>query len=104
MSEVKHLNADNFDEATSSGVALVDFWAEWCGPCKMLGPIIEQVAQEVGDEVVVAKVDVDKAQQLAAKFNVRNLPTILIFKDGEVVNQFMGMQDKQKLVDAIKNA
>lgn len=104
MSETKHLNAENFDDAVSSGVALVDFWAEWCGPCKMLGPVIDEVAQEIGDEAVVAKVNVDEAQELAAKFNVRSIPAIFVLKDGEVVNQFVGVQDKQTLVNAIKSA
>jgi len=104
MAEVKHLDATNFDEATSSGVALVDFWAEWCGPCKMLGPIIEEVASEIGDQAVIAKVDVDQAQQLAAKFGVRSIPAIFILKDGQVVNQFVGLQDKTTLVNAVREA
>jgi thioredoxin 1 len=70
----------------------------------MLGPVIDEVAQEVGDEAVVAKVNVDEAQELAAKYNVRSIPAIFILKDGEVVNQFVGMQDKQTLVNAIKSA
>ncbi len=104
MAEVKHLDGTNFAEATASGVALVDFWAEWCGPCKMLGPIIEEVAQEISDKAVVAKVDVDQAQQLAAQFNVRSIPAIFILKDGKVVDQFVGLQDKTTLVNAVKAA
>jgi thioredoxin 1 len=104
MSEVKHLDAGNFDNAVSSGIVLVDFWAEWCGPCKMLGPVLEQVAAEIGDEAVIAKVNVEEAQELAAKFNVRSIPAVFIMKDGEVVNQFVGLQDKQTLVNALKNA
>jgi len=104
MAEVKHLDGTNFDEATASGVALVDFWAEWCGPCKMLGPIIDEVAKEVGDKALVAKVDVDKAQQLAVKFGVRSIPAIFILKDGTVVDQFVGPRDKTTLVNAINAA
>lgn len=104
MGEVKHLTADNFESEIGSGIALVDFWATWCGPCRMLGPIIEEVAKEVGDEAVVAKVNVDEAQQLAAKYNVRSIPAIFVLKGGEVVNQFVGVQDKQTLVNAIKSA
>lgn len=104
MGEVKHLTADNFESEIGSGVALVDFWATWCGPCRMLGPIIDEVAKEIGDEAVVAKVNVDEAQQLAAKYNVRSIPAIFVLKGGEVVNQFVGVQDKQTLVNALKSA
>ena len=104
MSEVKHLDDSNFAEATSSGIALIDFWAEWCGPCKMLAPTLDQVAAEVGDKAVIAKVDVDKAQATAVKFAVRSIPAIFILKDGQVVNQFVGVKDKQTLIDAINNA
>lgn len=104
MSEVKHLTVENFSAETSNGVALVDFWAEWCGPCKMLGPILDEVAKEIGDTAIVAKVNVDEAQQLAAQFNVRSIPAVFILKDGKVANQFVGVQDKQTLVRAIKSA
>ena len=104
MSEVKHLDDSNFAEATSSGIALIDFWAEWCGPCKMLAPTLDQVATEVGDKAIIAKVDVDKAQATAVKFAVRSIPAIFILKDGQVVNQFVGVKDKQTLIDAINNA
>ena len=98
---VKHFTADNFAAETSNGIAIVDFWAEWCGPCKMLGPILDQVAAEIGDKAVVGKVNVDEAQQLAAQFSVRSIPAIFILKDGKVANQFVGLQDKQTLVNAV---
>jgi thioredoxin 1 len=104
MAEVKHLDVSNFDTETSSGISLIDFWAEWCGPCKMLGPILDDLAADVGDDVVVAKVNVDDAQELASKYSVRSIPAIFILKDGEVVNQFVGVQDKQTLVKAIQDA
>jgi thioredoxin 1 len=104
MSEVLHLDESNFESAIEGKVALVDFWAEWCGPCRMLGPILEEVAKEVGDKAVVAKVDVDKANNLAQKFLVRSIPAIFIIKDGNIVEQFVGVQDKNVLVNAINNA
>lgn len=104
MAEVKHLDASNFDAETSDKVALVDFWAEWCGPCRMIGPVLEEVAAEIGDDALIAKVDVDKAQALAAKFAVRSIPALFVLKNGEIVQQFIGVQDKQTLINAIRAA
>ena len=104
MAEVKHLDPSNFDETTSSGVTLVDFWAEWCGPCKMLGPILDEIAEEIGDDAVIAKVDVDEAQELASRYSVRSIPALFVLKDGEVKDQFVGLQDKQTLIKAVKAA
>ena len=86
------LTEDNFEaEVINSGKAvLVDFWAEWCGPCKMISPIIDALAEELGDDVVVGKVEVDNAQALAAKYGVRSIPCLLFFKDGEVKDQIVG--------------
>jgi len=104
MGETLHLNQDNFEEAVAGKIALVDFWAEWCGPCRMLGPVIDEVAKSVGDNVAVAKINVDEAPQLAAKFGVRSIPAIFVIKDGEVINQFVGVQDKTTLLNAVNNA
>ena len=82
-------NEDNFEAEVikSDKPVLVDFWAEWCGPCKMIAPLIDQVADAVGETAAVGKVEVDKNQELAAKYGVRSIPCLLFFKDGEVVKQ-----------------
>lgn len=86
------LNEDNFEAEVlkSSKPVLVDFWAEWCGPCKMISPLIDQLAEEMGDTAVVGKVEVDSSQALAAKYGVRSIPFLLFFKDGEVKDQIVG--------------
>ncbi|MEA2012295.1 MAG: thioredoxin [Verrucomicrobiota bacterium] len=101
MATVAHLDESNFDSKTKSGVALIDFWAPWCGPCKMLGPILDEVVEEIGDTALIAKINCDDAPQLATKFKVRSIPALFVLKDGEIVNQFIGVQSKQALIDAV---
>lgn len=101
---VIELSTSGYDEATKSGVVLVDFWAPWCGPCKMQGPILEKVAAEIGDKAVIAKVNVDENPELAAKYGVRSIPTLVLLKDGENIQQFVGLQQQAGLVDAINGA
>jgi thioredoxin 1 len=103
MSDVKHLTSANFEKSTSKGLVLVDFWATWCGPCRMLGPVLDQVAAEMGDEAVIAKVNIDEEQDLAVKFGVRSIPAMFILKDGEIVESFVGVKDKSTLVNALKS-
>jgi thioredoxin 1 len=83
---------------------LVDFWAAWCGPCRMVGPVIEEVSNEYNGKAVVGKVDVDANQEFAAKFGIRNIPTVLLFKNGEVVNRQVGVAPKKTYTDAIDAA
>ena len=93
----------SFDEVVLKSVkpVLVDFWATWCGPCRMLGPVIEELATEYEGRVVVGKVDVDNNQEFAAKYGVRNIPTVLVFKDGEVVGRQVGVAPKKIYTDAL---
>ncbi len=98
------LNGTTYDDTVKSGVVLVDFWAPWCGPCKMMGPILEKVVAAVGAKAVIAKVNVDEAPELAAKYGIRSIPTLIILKDGEVVQQYVGIQQEAALVSAIEAA
>jgi thioredoxin 1 len=98
---IKILNENNFDTETSTGTTLVDFYADWCGPCKMLSPIIESVADSLAGEVNVVKVNVDKSPNLARRFNVKGIPTILVVKDGNVVNRKTGMGTREQLLEMV---
>ena len=80
---------------------MVDFWAAWCGPCRMVGPIIDEISKEYADKAVVGKVDVDANQEFAAKYGVRNIPTVLLFKNGEVVDKQVGVAQKNVYTDKI---
>ncbi len=106
MADVKTFEKATFEtEVLKSEVpVLVDFWAPWCGPCKMIGPIIEEMAAEFGDDVKIGKVNVDNNQEIAGQFGVRGIPTIMIFKGGEVVESFVGLRPKEDLVNALNSA
>ena len=97
------LTDKNFsEEAINSPIpVLVDFWAVWCGPCKMIAPVLEEIAQEFEGKIKVGKVNVDENQAIAAKYGIRGIPTLLFFKGGELVNQVVGAQPKTKLVELI---
>ncbi len=90
------------DVLGSNVPVLVDFWAEWCGPCKALGPKLEEIAEELGAQVRVMKLDVDSNQEVAAKYSIRSIPTMILFKGGQPVDQIMGNLPKDRLVEFIK--
>ncbi|MDD2907692.1 MAG: thioredoxin [Candidatus Gracilibacteria bacterium] len=91
------LNGQNFDETIKSGVTLVDFWAEWCGPCQMMLPILENFSSAMEGKMKVSKVNVDEAPEIAGKFRVMSIPTLIVFKDGVAVETMVGVQQQSKL-------
>ena len=95
------LNKDNFDETIKDGVVLVDFWATWCGPCKMLAPNIEAVAEEYDGRVKVCKVDVDDNPDIAQRYSIFSIPTVFIFKDGELKEKLVGFRAKSQLEEVL---
>ncbi|MDD2485623.1 MAG: thioredoxin [bacterium] len=102
--EVLHLTTNNFDSEVlqSNKPVLVDFWAAWCGPCRMVAPIIEEVARENEDSLKVGKVNVDEESVLASRYGIRSIPTMIIFKNGEKVDQIIGYVDKNALTAKLK--
>lgn len=100
----KILGKDNFNDTIANGVTLVDFWAEWCGPCRMQLPILEEVSEEIGEKATVGKINVDHELELAQRFGVQSIPTLILFKDGEIVDKMVGVQAKETLVDKINKA
>lgn len=94
----------DFDKNISTGVTLVDFWAEWCGPCRIQLPILDEVSEEIGDKATIGKINVDQELELAQRFGVQSIPTLILFKDGEVIDIMVGVQQKETLVEKINNA
>lgn len=94
---IKKLTDDTFDEGISKGVVLVDFYADWCGPCRMLAPVIDELATELSGKMTVAKVDTDQSIDTAARFEVNSIPTLILFKDGKVVKRVVGLKDLDSL-------
>ena len=101
MTDIKNLSLDNFDNEISSSntPVLVDFWAEWCGPCKMLGPILEEISEDLKDKLQVVKVNLDENQDLAMKYSIRSIPTVLLFKGGDLIDTKVGLLPKSDLVE-----
>ena len=103
MGKYLELTASNFDESIKEGKALVDFWAPWCGPCRMIAPVIEELAEDFDGKAKICKVNTDEEQDIAVKYGIRSIPTILFFKDGELVDQMVGASSKQVLADKINS-
>jgi thioredoxin 1 len=95
------LTTGNFVDETSKGIVMVDFWATWCMPCKAMAPVIEEIASQTKGKVKVGKVDIDKNGRLANQFGIQSIPTVMIFKDGQLMETFVGVQSKAALVNAL---
>lgn len=105
MSEnVLNINDTDYQNTIKSGVTLIDFWAPWCGPCRMQTPILEELATEIGEKAKIAKMNVDDNPQTAQSLRVQSIPTLIVFKDGNPVQQFVGVQQKETLLEAINKA
>lgn len=103
MGKYLELNAGNFDSSVAEGVSLVDFWAPWCGPCRMIAPVIEELASDFDGKAKICKVNTDEEQDVAIKYGIRSIPTILFFKNGELVDQMIGASSKQVLADKVNS-
>ncbi len=100
---IEHLTTQNFDETIKSATkpVLVDFYAQWCGPCKMIAPVLEEISAE-NDDFIIYKVNVDEANEVAQKYGVANIPTLISFKDGEILNKNVGALPKDKIIELVK--
>jgi thioredoxin 1 len=96
-----HANNENFKDLTSKGLVIVDFWASWCGPCRALGPILDEISDET--EYKIVKVNVEEMEEITSKFGIQNLPTLIAIKDGEVVDKKVGGDHKQGIIDWIES-
>ena len=101
--DILHLNENSFDKFISSGKVLVDFWATWCGPCRAQGEILEELSARPDFSTPIGKIDVDTAQNLAARYGIMSIPTIIIFQNGQVLKQFVGVQSADSLVNNLKS-
>lgn len=101
---IKHLKDDDFDQEIKKGVTLVDFHANWCGPCRTLAPILEQVAGDVKGKASIAKIDIDSEQKTAARFEIASVPTMILFKDGKEVGRLVGLRSADDVKNFINSA
>lgn len=99
--ETLHLDSNNFDSTVGNGVTLVDFWAPWCGPCKALGPTIDQLAGDYQGKATIAKVNIDDSPEVAQRYGVQSIPTLIFFKDGEESGRAVGIRPKNQLAETL---
>lgn len=102
--DLKYLNDDNFKDTVKEGVVLVDFYADWCGPCRMIAPIVEQLSKEMKGKATIAKLDIETAQKTTSEFGVTSIPTVIVFNKGQEVKRFVGVKDKATLMAAVESA
>ena len=95
---IMHLTKDNFDSVTSSGLVLVDFWATWCGPCRMQAPILDELDEQLGGKVKIYKLDVDDEPAIAQRFGVMSIPTLMVFRNGEMISKEVGVHTVEQLM------
>ena len=100
---ITEITPDNFETQIANGIVLVDFWAPWCGPCRMLSPLVDEIAEELKDSIKVCKCNVDNCREIAESFNIMSIPTLLLFENGKLIDKKSGVQPKQSLINWIKN-
>ena len=98
---IEHGTDQNFSQEVAEGIVLVDFWATWCGPCKMIAPVLEELDAEMSDKVKIVKVDVDQNQETAGQYGIMSIPTLLLMKDGETVDKVVGFRPKEALAELV---
>ena len=103
MAKYLELTKETMEDTIKTGVTMVDFWAPWCGPCRMIAPVIEELAEDFDGKATIAKVNTDAQQDLAIKYSIRSIPAILFFKDGEMVDQMIGAASKEAFAEKINN-